>query len=441
MTWLDGELSAAEAQAVADHVDDCAECSVMAEQFRATSLSLASWSVPESGSNLDEAMNGLVAKTASAAKSARPTPSIRINFWNWKTVALGGAALALLLIVAAFVPTLSYRHQREMAYLNPDRATTSLDTGNTSATGRSDTSRRSGSSNAGAMRAADVNQFISAQQIKKMPLPSQPLGSIEKLAPGVLGRSAGALRASAGGGGGGSAFTETPVPAPMIARTVSLTILVKDFAASRASLDTILTRHSAYSAQLTVSTPENEPRSFQASLRIPAPELGKALAELRSLGRVQNETQSGEEVTQQHADLVARLKNSREEETRLQAILQQRTGKIEDVLQVEEEIASVRGEIETMEAQQQALEHRVDFASVDIQLTEEYKAELSSPEPSAVTEMRNAFVAGLRHAAGMVLGTILFFEEYGPVILIWLGILAVPLWFAWRHYLKVHSEL
>src|SRR5208282_5513880 len=106
---------------------------------------------------------------------------------------------------------------------------------------------------------------------------------------------------------------------------------------------------------------------------IPAQELAAALGELKSLGRVQNETQSGEEVTQQHTDLAARLKNSRETEERLRAILEQRTGKIEDVLQVEEEIARVRGEIESMEAQQKALEHRVDFVTVDLQLVQEYR--------------------------------------------------------------------
>ena len=111
-------------------------------------------------------------------------------------------------------------------------------------------------------------------------------------------------------------------PGPMIARTVSLSIVVKDFAASRLSLDSILARHHGYSAQLSVSTPENAPRGLQASLRIPAPELSSAGADLKTLGRVENESQSGEEVTQQHADLVARLKNSRETEQRFRTILE-----------------------------------------------------------------------------------------------------------------------
>ena len=109
------------------------------------------------------------------------------------------------------------------------------------------------------------------------------------------------------------------------------------------------------------------------------------IAELKSLGHVENETQAGEEVTQQHADLVARLKNSRETEQRLQAILLQRTGKISDVLAVEQEIARVRGEIEQMEAEQKTLEHRVDFASIELSLAEEYKAQIGSPSPSNAT--------------------------------------------------------
>src|SRR5262249_41432394 len=121
---------------------------------------------------------------------------------------------------------------------------------------------------------------------------------------------------------------------PMIARTASLTIVVKEFPHARAALDAVLLKHHGYAAQLSVSTADGAPRSLQAALRIPANELASALADLKALGRVENEAQSGEEVTAQHADLVARLKNSRETEQRLQTILRERTGKIADVLAV-----------------------------------------------------------------------------------------------------------
>ena len=227
---------------------------------------------------------------------------------------------------------------------------------------------------------------------------------------------------------------------PMIARAASLAIQVKDFGAARSSLDSIIARHDGYSANLTVDTPENGPRHFQASLRIPENELALALDDLKALGRTLNESQSGEEVTQQHTDLLARLKNSRETEARLSAILQQRTGKIEDVLLVEQEIARVRGEIESMEAAQRALEHRVTFASVDLQLVEEYKERFNPSPVSTTGRLHNAFISGMRNASGTVLGLILFLEEFGPPFLIWAAILGFPSYFAWRRYQKVRAS-
>ncbi len=116
-----------------------------------------------------------------------------------------------------------------------------------------------------------------------------------------------------------------PLARPVRPRPPTLSIVAKDFDSSRASLDAILARHNGYAADLNAATPQGAARSLQASLRIPAPRVPVALAELKSLGRVELETQNGEEVTQQHADLVARLKDSRETEQRLQAVLTQRS--------------------------------------------------------------------------------------------------------------------
>jgi hypothetical protein len=174
-------------------------------------------------------------------------------------------------------------------------------------------------------------------------------------------------------------------------------------------------------------------------LRIPAPELASAIAELKSLGHIESESQNGEEVTQQHADLVARLRNSRETEHRMQAILQQRTGKISDVLAVEQEIARVRGEIEQMEAEQKNLEHRVDFATINLQLAEEYKAQLESPAPAASVLLRNAVVNGFRNTFEGILSVLLFLTESAPTVLLWLAILFFPVRILWRRYRRAQA--
>ena len=178
---------------------------------------------------------------------------------------------------------------------------------------------------------------------------------------------------------------------------------------------------------------------MQASLRIPANELAATIGELKSLGQVQSESQNGEEVTQQHADLVARLKNSRETERRLQAILENRTGKISDVLEVEQEIARVRGEIEQMEGEQQGLEHRVSFATIELSLAEEYKAQMNQTSPAISIRIHNATIAGYRDAIENLVGIVLFCAEYGPSLLIWVVFLAPIAWFVRRRWLRASA--
>ena len=164
-----------------------------------------------------------------------------------------------------------------------------------------------------------------------------------------------------------------------------------------------------------------------------------AITSSNKLGRVTQELQAGEEVTRQHQDLTARLKNSRNTEARLNDVLRQRDGKITDVLDVEKESARVRGEIERMEAERQILEHRVDFATIDLRLTEEYKAQLNLPAPSVAIQLRNATINGFRSASENLLGIALFFAESGPTLLLWLAILFVPARMLWRRYQRAYA--
>jgi len=430
MALLDGELSAADAQAISAHLDRCAECSALAEQFRSTSLSLSNWNVQAVPVKLEDSVTDMAAKTCSGCKIGNANLFIRASFWTWKQWARGsgGTLAALLLVLAIFLP-ISHRSQQAAMPATFYQAKEQTE-GESSARG-----------SAGKLQ---VNGEAIVDQHSKVSQSRTAKGLVTLTSPGMAADSNGLFHSL--GDHAENSFSADGQPladqqskdisAPMIARIVSLSIMVKDFAASRSSLDGILARHHGYSAQLSISTQENAPRGLQASLRIPAPELSLAVADLKILGLVENESQSGEEVTQQHTDLVARLKNSRETEQRFRTILQQRTGNVVEVLQVEEGIARVRSDIERMEAEQKALEHRLDFATVELQLTEEYKAQLNPPAASVFTRIHNAFVAGYRNASETVLGILLFFAEYGPALLIWLMILVLPVIFVWRRYRK-----
>jgi hypothetical protein len=92
-----------------------------------------------------------------------------------------------------------------------------------------------------------------------------------------------------------------------------------------------------------------------------------------------------------------------------------------------------------MEAQQKSLEHRVDFATIDLNLAEEYKAEMGTPSPSISTRFHNALVVGYRNARDSVVGLLVFFAEYGPCALIWLAVLAALAWFLRRRWIRATS--
>jgi hypothetical protein len=421
MAFLDGELSASAAEAVAAHLAECEECAGTVAEFRSTSQALSRWTVLDGlPDDREIALQELARDAAYRFRTARREPFFRkTGSWKGWAVAAGFAIGAVIVVrTLFFAPFYSNRMLR--AEYGPPPAPVQLQATQSNGGSKARQEAMASLSELDSAAGASIPPYASELMLK---VPNAPFADLDAKRKSVN------LNASSG----------APV-APMIARTVNLTIVVRNFAASRATLDQILERHHGHFAHLEVNTQDDGPRNMTASLRIPAGELASALSEIRGICRVWNETQSGDEVTQQHQDLILRLQNSRETEARLQAILGQRTGKLADVLAVEQEIARVRGEIEQMEAEQKTLEHRVDFATVELRLSEEYKAQITVPDNSTSTRLHNALVAGYRNASGTVLGFVLFFEEYGPPVLIWLMVLALPV-IVWRRYRRLRSKL
>ena len=97
------------------------------------------------------------------------------------------------------------------------------------------------------------------------------------------------------------------------------------------------------------------------------------------------------------------------------------------MLAVEEAVSRVRGEIEQMEAEKKNLTKRVEFLTLEVRVTEDYRA----PD-SILGRFRNATIQGYRLMIGGVIALVLFLLSYGPSLLIWAAILFVPARFAYR---------
>jgi hypothetical protein len=226
---------------------------------------------------------------------------------------------------------------------------------------------------------------------------------------------------------------QNPAPnGPMIIRTAELSLVTKEFDKARANLEAILKRHRGYVGELKVGGATGSERTLSATLRVPADQLDATLAEIKAMGRVESESQSGQDVTSHYVDLQARLGNARNTEERLTELLRNRTGKLSDVLQVEQELDRVRGEIEQMEAERKNMSNQVSYAGLNATITEDYKAQLQVVPPSTSNRLSNAAVEGYRSMTDGVLNIALFLLSTGPTLLLWGAVLFLPARLIWK---------
>ncbi len=215
---------------------------------------------------------------------------------------------------------------------------------------------------------------------------------------------------------------------PMIAHAAELAVSTKEFAQSRANLEEILERHHAYAAKLRM-VGQPAASSLTATLRVPSSEFASAVNDLKTLGKVEQEEQTADEITQRRADVEARLTNAQNTLERLQAILA-KGGKIHNLLEVQRQLASVGAEVSRLETERASTDHQVTFAQVLFSMREE----VNLPVESLAAEFRAAASTGFSDALSSLSGILLFVISRGPVTLLWVVLVFFPGRWMWRKW-------
>ncbi len=383
MAYLDGELALERAAGVAAHLEHCRECQAIAADLQTLSRRLLGWQIEESSSAFQHRLTEALKTTHEPKRQTRRKGSyLLIRPWTW---AVSTASVVILVLGLILWQT----SLREAQHMTPyDKLAYN--------------GRPAGS--AGLVRREREMRMESA---RSSPI-SGAVGGVPQAAPTPLLEQA------------------VQTGRPLIVRTADMTITTAEFDRTRPEVTRIVNRHQGYIAQLSVNSPSDQGRSLSASLRVPGTELDGLLLDLRKLGRVQTESQAGEEVTQQYIDLAARLKNARNTEDRLTEILRQRTGKLSDVLAVEEQIDRTRGEIERMDAELKNLSNRIALATIQLQVQEEYRQPMRVDHGSTLGRLRNAAVEGFRSVINGAIAFTIFLLAYGPGLLIVAAILLFP---------------
>ncbi len=179
-----------------------------------------------------------------------------------------------------------------------------------------------------------------------------------------------------------AAHRDAPVPAPGIERTPV------PAAGKQASVPPAHSRQIIYTGSMTLTTPDAEDamlriqREAEAlggflgkwesgviTIRVPVGNLREAIARIEKLGSITDKKLAALDVTDQVRDLEARIRNAEAIRQRLVALVE-RSGKMEELLKVEQELARVTEEKERLEAQVLALREGAAFSTLAIRVIE-----------------------------------------------------------------------
>jgi hypothetical protein len=384
MEYVDGEGTPAARAGIEAHLATCPSCQALAAGQRVLSRDVAAWNVAPAPDSL--------------RAPQPPAPVLKRPWWHVNRLAFAGVSVAAVVVVVSLFLT-QFGGRMMQPKMGPAVARASYDA-------NKPILRQAGAEHGdGPIQGKTQDNrpaFVASEgqvQVHADPAPSSPEPASVAHGPAVI-------------------------------RTATLQLVAKDFNGVRSAVEVILDSNSGFADQLGLSADPGSIRVLHGTLRVPGTRLTEVLTRLRALGQVTQDQQNAQDVADQLVDLDARLKSARATEQRLIDLLKNRTGKLSDVLEVEQELTRVRLDIERLDAEKTNMSRRVAYATVDLTISEEHKTATVGPLP-LWTQLRVAAVDGLENVVDTLLGLALFALRAGPSLALWGGA-AVMIWLTVR---------
>jgi hypothetical protein len=216
-----------------------------------------------------------------------------------------------------------------------------------------------------------------------------------------------------------------PTVTNMVIRNATASIKVDSLEPAVAALRALAARVGGFVANTGVQTGEGQLRSATIEVKIPATRFDEALAGLKPIGKLESANVEADDVGEEYVDVTARMDNSRRLERRLIDLLATRTGKLKDVLDVEQSLARVREEIERYEGRLRYLRAHTAMSTLTVYVHEPVPVVGSA----GTSVMGEAFKQAWRN---FVTFLAVFVQSLG--VLIPIGVLAAAAWFATRRW-------
>ncbi|HEY8346456.1 MAG TPA: DUF4349 domain-containing protein, partial [Symbiobacteriaceae bacterium] len=157
-------------------------------------------------------------------------------------------------------------------------------------------------------------------------------------------------------------------------------------------------------------------------LRVPADQFRSVVDLLPTVGEVRHRREWTQDVTEEYVDLEARIAAK---ETHLEQLrkLYERSGTVQELMELEKEIARVTGELESLKGRYRALSSQVALSTITVTLTE---ISIGSPPPAPRNlweRMRRGFVTSWNGVINSMADLVVLLVMLVPLLL-WVVILA-----------------
>ena len=170
------------------------------------------------------------------------------------------------------------------------------------------------------------------------------------------------------------------------------------------------------------------------TVRVPSAKFDEALNEIRqTASRVIGEIVKGEDVTEEFIDIEARLKTQKALETQFLEIMK-RSNTVADALNVQTEIARVRGDIEKIEGRKRFLESQASLSTIKIRL--QTPAAFSANTAGFFGKLGQAFGSGFDAALSFILVLVTALIALLPFFLF----IVTPVYFVIRYFFRKNRK-
>ncbi len=202
-----------------------------------------------------------------------------------------------------------------------------------------------------------------------------------------------------------------------IQKNGSVSVLVENI---DESIEALKSLNSAFKGQITsiYDSGKGNERTVQITVKVPVDKFEAYYEQLRELeGEVVYANITTVDVTEEYIDITSRLNNLRNTEAQLNRILEH-ADSVTDVLAVQKELSTVRGEIESYEQRKRYFDSQTDYAYVSISFAiDKTGLDIAEEQWKPWGEVKAAVKALVEVLKGLV-NVIIWLVIFSPLVLI-----------------------